>query len=266
VTAADVLTCLRVRWPDAEYLTIEEAPEDSSRSGRKIDLLVVSLWKSRGLELDGVEVKVSLGDWRRELERASKADFWWRHTHRFWIAAPLELAAKVRDELPETWGLLGCATGKKTKVVAKAPKRTAEPLSWSSCVGLMRAAAGAGINALHRARSAGYDQGVEVGEQRAARTSGVPHLRELRERVANFEARAGIKIDSYDADGIADLVRMLERERLGPGWVMGSLGREARNLRLLARQMGENAERAEKLAERITVAATNANAPGHQKE
>ena len=59
MTAANVREALLRRWPDEQYLNIAEAPNDPRRQGRKLDVLVVTLWASRGHELDGVEIKIS---------------------------------------------------------------------------------------------------------------------------------------------------------------------------------------------------------------
>lgn len=67
--AADVRRALSKRWPDERYLLIEEAPLDSGRQGTKIDVLVLGLWRSDGLGLDAVEVKVSYSDWCKEWRR-----------------------------------------------------------------------------------------------------------------------------------------------------------------------------------------------------
>lgn len=192
--AQGVRDALRRRWPDSEYLSIEEAPQDPMRQGRKIDVLVVSLWKSRGHALDAVEIKVSMTDWKRELENAAKADWWWEHVHRFWIACPLELAPRIRDQLPETWGLLAC-TPDATKVVVQAPRRDPAPLSWPQCIGLMRASANAGLGALQRAEQRGYDRGKQhVSGERAAE-----RLRELQEQVRAAEEAIGIPLAGISA-------------------------------------------------------------------
>src|ERR1017187_4991640 len=94
MSAAQVRDALLGRWPPSEYVSIPEAPQSSDRQGRKIDVLVVSLWRSRGHEIDAVEIKVSVSDWRRELKQAEKADWWWRHADRFWLASPAPVAAK----------------------------------------------------------------------------------------------------------------------------------------------------------------------------
>lgn len=198
MNADDVRECLSLRWPDSEFLVVPEAPQDAQRQGRKIDLLAVSLWKSRGHELDAVEIKISSSDWRRELNLAAKADWWWRHCHRFWVAVPAELATKVREDLPPTWGLLSCTPGAKPKVVVKAPPHDPRAIPWSAAVGLMRASADAGSNALARAEQAGYQRGRQTGESaaRAATSDGQAQrdLARLREAVEAFEATSGLTL------------------------------------------------------------------------
>lgn len=161
MTATQVRDALHTRWPDSEYLAIPEAPDGPSRQGCKIDLLVVSLWASRRFELDAIEIKVSIGDWRRELANPNKSWFWRRHANRFWIAVPVALCSTVRQELPAGWGLLACASAgeQRTAAVVPAKKTEADPLTWPQTVGLLRAAADCGFNALQRAEDRGYRKG-----------------------------------------------------------------------------------------------------------
>lgn len=199
-TAAEVISALRLRWPDGEYVTLTEAPEDSMRAGRKIDMLAVACWASRNFAVDAVEVKVSMSDWTRELQNSGKADFWWRHSNRFWVAVPTAIAGKVRETLPAGWGLLACAPDTKPHVVVAGHYREAEPWSMSTVVGLLRASGNAGIGALDRARSAGYSEGREVGRREGA-TREAQRLREeldaLKGRVAAFEAASGVRLDAW---------------------------------------------------------------------
>lgn len=65
--ADEVRSALRQRWPEDRYHHIREAPLDAGRQGTKIDVLVVALWKSLRYELDAVEIKVSVADFRNEL-------------------------------------------------------------------------------------------------------------------------------------------------------------------------------------------------------
>lgn len=73
-------------------------------ASRTFDAISVSLWPSRGLQIDGYEVKVQRGDWTRELKDPAKAEEACRLVDRFWVCAPKGI---VRDgELPPTWGLM----------------------------------------------------------------------------------------------------------------------------------------------------------------
>jgi hypothetical protein len=195
LTAKQVLEALHKRWPAGEYVAIEEAPADASRMGRKIDLLVVSCWASRGFSLDAVEVKVSTSDWKRELDNPVKADFWWRHADRFWVAAPAKVAEKIAPVLPETWGLLGVSDEFVARVVVQAPKHEREPLSWPTMIGVLRAAQDAGFGALQRAEARGYDRGAEEARRRGA-DGGVnrAYHDELVARVCEFERVTGLHV------------------------------------------------------------------------
>lgn len=202
MNAAEVRDGLRHRWPDSEYLTILEAPQSADRQGRKLDMLVVSQWRSRGHERDGVEIKVSVNDWRRELHQPGKADWWWDHVHRFWIAAPVDVAQKIRDELPAGWGLLAVAEGGSHIMVKPVKNADAKPFTWEQMVGLLRGAADAGANALQRS----YSQGLAEGKRRAELEHKTQHvegvaavrLTELRAQIAAFEAASGVKFDGYE--------------------------------------------------------------------
>jgi hypothetical protein len=237
MNASDVKEALAKKWPDDQYIRIEEAPQDAARQGRKIDLLVVSLWQSRGFELDAVEIKVSMSDWKRELDNAAKADWWWRHAHRFWVAVPTAIAEKVRAELPSTWGLLACSP-EGVAVVVKAPKHTPEPFTWPSCIGLIRAAVDAGPGALMRARDegreVGFKEGVRAGQAQTGAFGVQGQLEALQRKVATFEQAAGVSIESgWRGGDIGRVVAAVRAWEHDPEWALTDLER-----------MGEKVKRA----------------------
>ena len=49
---------------------------------RTADAIAISLWPSRGLEIHGLEIKVSRSDWRRELKQPEKSVPIQRYCHR----------------------------------------------------------------------------------------------------------------------------------------------------------------------------------------
>lgn len=255
--ADDVKACLRLRWPDEEYLHIEEAPTDSSRQGRKLDVLVVAFWQSRGLAVDGVEIKVSPSDWKRELTNPAKADFWWEHVNRFWVAVPVAIADRVKGDLPPTWGLLACEQGEKPTVVVKAPHHDRAPLPWPTTVGLLRAASAAGVNALRRAESRGRDAGLKAGQERAERMSpdgaAKAELDRLRERVAEFQAASGMDISTtWNAKVIGAAARLVHNEVRDPGWAARTIGMAADSTESAAKRLLDQARGAKRIAAVVT--------------
>lgn len=209
ITAADVRDALTSRWPDSEYLSIDEAPQSSDRSGRKLDRLVISLWRSRGLEIDGIEIKVTRSDWLRELREPAKADWWHTRVHRFWIAAPPDVVKL--DELPTGWGLLVVKDG-RTRQARRPAKSTPVPLTWPQTVGLMRATADAGQAALWRAEQRGYDRGFEIAKREVEGGRGYEVLQakhqQLVEAVREFEATTGLRLSGAHAvTPLAEAVR-----------------------------------------------------------
>lgn len=74
-------------------------------AGSRADALYVGFTSASGRTLVGHEVKVSRADWRRELDKAGKADAWADNCHAWWIVAPHRDIVPV-EELPYGWGLM----------------------------------------------------------------------------------------------------------------------------------------------------------------
>lgn len=235
-TAADVVSVLCAkRWPEDAYVVLSEAPAgDPARQGRKADLVALSAWRSRGYEVDAVEVKTSMSDWRRELVAAAKADWWWRHSHRFWLAAPDELAVKVEPEVPTTWGVLACSPD-AVRVVRQAPSHEAEPITWPAVIGLLRCARNAGSQALARAENRGREIGRQEAERAFETRNGDTYLRdqlvEVRSRVEAFEAASGLKVDRWDGgERLGRLVAFANQAHAHPDNVRDGIEQAARAL------------------------------------
>lgn len=87
-------------------------------ASRTVDAIAMALWPSRGLVLNGFEVKVSRSDWLRELKKPAKAEQFARLVDFWWLAVADDKV--VQDgELPEGWGLL-VARGSKLFCVREA--------------------------------------------------------------------------------------------------------------------------------------------------
>jgi hypothetical protein len=90
-------------------------------AGTTIDALTMHLWPSQHFALSAYEVKVSRGDWRRELAKPWKSEPWTKVADYFWIVAPRGVA--LVEELPDKWGLLELAGPTGVFRVARAARR-----------------------------------------------------------------------------------------------------------------------------------------------
>lgn len=140
-TADDLVSMLRDRYAPPEYAFLPQVRNGTgfARMPRTADGLAMSLWPSRGLHLHGFEVKISRGDFLRELHDPAKAEEIQRFCHFWWIVTP---SAEMVDptELPPTWGLLA-SDGKRLQVVREAPFLSdAKPLDPPMLAAVFRAA------------------------------------------------------------------------------------------------------------------------------
>jgi hypothetical protein len=197
MNATEVILALRRHYGDAWALVEQVANGTGWSAGRWLDVIAFGLWPSRGLEVHGIEVKVSRGDWRRELRQPAKADAVASRCDRFWIAAsagivdPLQLAT-----LAPNWGLLEVDGAGRVQTKRQAERLDAVPLDRTFVAAVMRQlpkptdALRAEIDAVVRAE---YEADVErAAEVRSTRTSG--RYEEIVERVEQFIALTGIDL------------------------------------------------------------------------
>lgn len=175
-TEAKVLDLLRARHATVngngpEWAYLEHVRDASGFDAKRtIDALALHLWKSRGHELHGFEVKVGRGDWRRELTDPAKADGWCEIVDRFWIVAPRGVVPV--EEIPATWGLLE-THGARLAATVPAPllrAKAARPAIDRSLLACMLRAAGAGLThtpdkaALDAAEQRGREKGMQYAQ------------------------------------------------------------------------------------------------------
>lgn len=104
--ADELLDLLHKRYCAPQYALLEQVRNGTGYTSvtRTADALAMSLWPSRGLTLEGFEVKVYRGDWLNELKRPEKAEEIAQFCNNWWIVAPKDIVRV--EELPPTWGLL----------------------------------------------------------------------------------------------------------------------------------------------------------------
>lgn len=118
---------LRKRYRAPAHALLIEVPNGTgARKRRSADAVAMSLYPSRGLDIEGIEIKVSRSDWLRELKDPLKSEPVQKYCDKWWVAAPKGVVDP--DELPSTWGLLVLQKGNKLVARRPAPKLDPAPL------------------------------------------------------------------------------------------------------------------------------------------
>ncbi len=218
-TEAQVYAALVKLFAPPEYAVLPGVA-DTTGSGRSrtIDAIVMSLWPSRGLTIEAVEIKVTRNDLRRELGNPSKAEPIAKYVDHFWLA--VGDAGIVQEDLPRTWGLLVPGKAGKLKITKQAPKLKPEPISRGFLAAILRRANEALEGDLVRKRIRGEIL-AEVNETMTALRSQamtkiqareLKQLREKAQQVERFEQLAGIRFAAWregEAERAAATVKTL---------------------------------------------------------
>lgn len=237
--AADVRTALARKFCAPEYaLFYEVANATGSAATRSADAIAMGLWPSRGLYLQGFEIKVSRSDWLSELKNPAKAEEIAQFCHHWWIVTPPGIVKP--GELPEGWGLYE-VHGNGLRVSTPAPVNPGEvAISKRFLAALLRRAnehadrelANKVADAMRDERAA-IDKRVEELVARELERS--RYAREKAEKaLAAMHAAAGVAQDDpapyrwFDDESFAQAVGLVHR--LGVAKTYGGL-------RDLARQM-----------------------------
>jgi hypothetical protein len=137
-TAVEIRHALKSYYAAPEYGLVFEVANSTGHNARRwLDAMSMSLWPSRGLSINGVEIKTSLGDWRREKNEPAKAEELARFCDYFYVTAPKGLIPF--PEIPEKWGLLEYADG-KIREGKPAVKNEALPITRELLAAVFRAA------------------------------------------------------------------------------------------------------------------------------
>lgn len=100
LTAHDLVQAVKARYEPPEWHVEPEV----TLAGRRLDLVALNLWGARQYRIVGFEVKVSRGDWLRELADFRKSEEWMAVVDAFYVVTSPKVIRS--DELPEGWGHL----------------------------------------------------------------------------------------------------------------------------------------------------------------
>lgn len=122
LTAPQIETAVRKIYVKNGYLCLSQVRNGTGferRTTRTADMVAVSTWPSRGLFIEGIEIKSSKSDLQRELERPDKAEEIASYCRHWWLACAVGLDEGVM--LPPNWGVISV----NDKLVAKISKPAA---------------------------------------------------------------------------------------------------------------------------------------------
>lgn len=192
----EVMAMIATRHERPEWALFEQVANGTGWHGRRYaDAVAMNLYPSRGLVLHGFEVKVSKGDWKRELAQPEKSGDIQQYMDFWWIVAPPDVVDV--HELPVTWGLYE-AKGRGLRVVKKAPQLVKpKKLDREFAAALIRRAGEASAESL-RAHVAKETMRVRKEAEQSVKDeldSRSRHYTELHAKVKLFQEQSGIDIN-----------------------------------------------------------------------
>jgi hypothetical protein len=229
LTAEQLMDRLRVKFgnPEKGWAMLEQVASCSGFNNGYSDAVAIQLWPSRGHQILGFELKVSRGDWLRELKNRKKTEeSAFVFCHQWWVVAD---RGCVQDgELPATWGLLG-PSGQGLAIIKQAPELTPQEIDLSFLAAVLRRAAKASDFDKEAKRYCGYKDGFADGKERAADALKRAEERadRLKTAITEFERASGVRIGGYQGADIGAAVKA----------VLQGSGR--RTLELLRRQLND---------------------------
>ena len=202
----------RFKAPEYAFLLQVRNQTGYTRTIRTCDAVAMSLWPSRGLTFEGIEIKVSRSDWLAEKKDIEKSAEFFKFCDRWWLAVGDEDIVKP-GELPANWGLL-VPRGDKMICRKEAPLLAPEAPSLALLAGVMRNAAEAQAGMVRKsslttelqaARNEGreaqkQDDDYQIGELRRS-------LGRHEQTIKDFEAASGLKLNHYQAGEIGTAVQ-----------------------------------------------------------
>jgi hypothetical protein len=209
--SAAVAEALRARYSAPDWAIFFEVPSATGgAAARRADAIAMGLWPSRGLEINGFEIKVDRRDWLRELKDPSKAEEIACFTDRWWIAATPGVVKP--EELPAGWGLL-LLRDSGLRMEREAPKREGVTMSRSFVASLLRAASK--VSPAEQVVQAAVDAALRVERELAKKSIALTtshterEAERLRKMVDDFERASGIRLNQWQAGDIGAAVKVL---------------------------------------------------------
>ena len=113
MTSDDIRKSIRKKFRDSRrYAVVDEVGvctgfTETWDSPRRIDMMVLDCFRCNDFYIEGIEIKISKSDLKRELNEPEKHEVFFQSIDGYTIAAPTELLKEMKDLIPKEWGLLG---------------------------------------------------------------------------------------------------------------------------------------------------------------
>jgi hypothetical protein len=238
INTSDIREVLEGHYTRDKYTLAFEV----SMGTRYADAVAICLWPSQGYNIQGFEIKVSRGDWLRELKNPAKADAMAKYCDRWWVITPPGIVKT--GELPDTWGLMEVVEG-KLNVVSRAEKREATPVNREFMVSMLRRGDQIDDNRLRKAVQLKTEALAKEAQQlvERERTRLKHEYDPMIEVIRDAEAKTGLRLRwMLDSEKLVALMRVTHRLGLDDGDFQG-LSSVATELRHASKSAGELAEK-----------------------
>jgi hypothetical protein len=213
---------LRTRYPRDRYALFFNVPDAVGLdANRRIDAVAFGMWRSAGRRIEGFELKISRGDWLREVKDVAKADPFLEVCDFFWLVTADSSIAKA-EEIPACWGWLAATkTGLRVQRPASRLPGCGEAVPRRFVLGVLRKMQDDLIKSPEVAThieerikevTSRRDRDVEYATSRIQRD-----FDELKKRVDTFEQQSGISLESWRMRDAGKIVRQLHELGYGRG-------------------------------------------------
>lgn len=209
VTCLQILKALEARFSAPEWATFREMRNGTGSSfGRSLDLFAFNTYPSMGYRSLAIEIKVSRGDFIRELEKPEKRKFAESISQECYFAAPSGLIAP--REIPEPWGLISVADTGVARITHRAKSRRVAPYDMEFVASIIRRASISEVE-LNKAAIFIEEMGVTAREvETRITTLAQAKADELAESKRDRIRRE--ELDKLMGEGIEELRRLVYKE------------------------------------------------------
>ncbi len=212
LTSALIRQAISKRWAPPEYAVMWEVGRATGAVShqRYADAVIMSIWPSRGLELHGVEIKVSRSDWRREAADPAKAEAIAAYCDRWWVFTGPGVIQDT-SELPPMWGAREF-DGKSWRTIKEAERTEAKVCDRAFLASLLRRADGESRWQIEQQARDIAAAAVKAADEHIEREIGrrSKDSEKLRTQIADFEEASGLSFRDFmlgDAKAVGAMVK-----------------------------------------------------------